>query len=397
MFEFRLPDVGEGIHEAELLEWRVAPGDRVKEGDEIAVINTDKITVELPSPRTGVITAIHGDVGDVIEVGTVLVEIASEDSAQGTADAPAPTTATAPAPATALAPPRNPAGRTSASAAKDIVVAAPAVRRLAKERGIDLALLQGSGPDGRILPADVEAAASPTAAASPMAEAPSKTRRLPLTGARAVAARQLTASLHTSATTTTSFEAMADGLTQAMALHGISPLPLIAKCLCAALCRHARFNATIDEADGALLPHDGVDLGIAMAAKDGLVVPVFRGLDKSSPDAAATAIDAMAARARAGDLQTNDLQGGSFTLSSTGGLEQATIISTRPIINPPQTAILWVSRIVARPRVRAGVLEAGPMLALSLSFDHRYIDGAEATYFINDLVAVLEAPETVLR
>ncbi len=387
MFEFKLPDVGEGIHEAELLEWRVAPGDRVKEGDEIAVINTDKITVELPSPRTGVITAIHGDVGDVIEVGTVLVEIASEDSAQGTMDAPAT--------ATALAPPQKPAGRTSARAAKDIVVAAPAVRRLAKERGVDLTALLGSGQDGRILPA--EAAASTMTAEAPAAEASSMPRRLPLTGARAVAARHLTASLNTAATTTTSFEAMGDGLAQAMAQHGISPLPLIAKCLCAALCRHTRFNATIDQADGALLPHDGVDLGIAMAAKDGLVVPVFRGLDKSSPEAAATAIDAMAARARAGDLQTNDLQGGSFTLSSTGGLEQATIISTRPIINPPQTAILWVSRIVARPRIRAGVLEAGPMLALSLSFDHRYIDGAEATYFINDLVAFLEAPETALR
>ena len=389
MFEFKLPDVGEGIHEAELLEWRVAPGDRVKEGDEIAVINTDKITVELPSPRTGVITAIHGDVGDVIEVGTVLVEIASEDSAQGTMDAPAT--------ATALAPPQKPAGRTSARAAKDIVVAAPAVRRLAKERGVDLTALLGSGQDGRILPADVEAAASTMTAEAPAAEASSMPRRLPLTGARAVAARHLTASLNTAATTTTSFEAMGDGLAQAMAQHGISPLPLIAKCLCAALCRHTRFNATIDQADGALLPHDGVDLGIAMAAKDGLVVPVFRGLDKSTPEAAATAIDAMAARARAGDLQTNDLQGGSFTLSSTGGLEQATIISTRPIINPPQTAILWVSRIVARPRIRAGVLEAGPMLALSLSFDHRYIDGAEATYFINDLVAFLEAPETALR
>jgi pyruvate dehydrogenase E2 component (dihydrolipoamide acetyltransferase) len=319
----------------------------------------------------------------------VLVEIASEDSAQGTMDAPAT--------ATALAPPQKPAGRTSARAAKDIVVAAPAVRRLAKERGVDLTALLGSGQDGRILPADVEAAASTMTAEAPAAEASSMPRRLPLTGARAVAARHLTASLNTAATTTTSFEAMGDGLAQAMAQHGISPLPLIAKCLCAALCRHTRFNATIDQADGALLPHDGVDLGIAMAAKDGLVVPVFRGLDKSSPEAAATAIDAMAARARAGDLQTNDLQGGSFTLSSTGGLEQATIISTRPIINPPQTAILWVSRIVARPRIRAGVLEAGPMLALSLSFDHRYIDGAEATYFINDLVAFLEAPETALR
>ena len=189
---------------------------------------------------------------------------------------------------------------------------------------------------------------------------------------------------------------MGDGLTEAMARHGVSPLPLIAKCLCAALDRHERFNATIDEAGGALLPHAGVDLGIAMAAKDGLLVPVLRGLDQTPLDAAEAAIDAMAARARAGELQTADLQGGSFTLSSTGGLEQSTIVSTRPIINPPQTAILWVSRIVVRPRVRADELEAGPMLALSLSFDHRYIDGAEATYFINDLVAFLEAPETAI-
>ncbi len=381
MFEFKLPDVGEGIHEAELLEWRVAPGDRVKEGDEIAVINTDKITVELPSPRAGIITAIHGEIGEVIEVGTVLVEIDAEDGSQPTAQAK---------PAPPVPPTPGPAKQKANKASKDIVVAAPAVRRLAKERGVDLAALQGSGPDGRILPADVEAAAAPAVAQ------PIENRRLPLTGARAVAARQLTASLQTAATTTTSFEAMSDGLTEAMARHDVSPLPLIAKCLCAALCRHERFNATIDEADGALLPHDGVDLGIAMAAKDGLVVPVFQSLEQSSLDATAAAIDAMAARARAGELQTADLQGGSFTLSSTGGLEQSTIVSTRPIINPPQTAILWVSRIVVRPRVRAGELEAGPMLALSLSFDHRYIDGAEATYFINDLVAFLEAPETAL-
>jgi pyruvate dehydrogenase E2 component (dihydrolipoamide acetyltransferase) len=374
MFEFRLPDVGEGIHEAELLEWRVAPGDRVKEGDEIAVINTDKITVELPSPRAGVITAIHGAVGDVIEVGTVLVEIDPEDGDQ-------------PLPEPDLVPQaRKAAKKTARKSAKDIVVAAPAVRRLAKEMGVDLSAVHGSGPDGHILAADVEAAIAPAG----------KTRRLPLTGARAVAARQLAASLHTTATTTTSFEATGDGLTRAMARHAVSPLPLIAKCLGAALRRHERFNATIDEADNALLPQDGVDLGIAMAAKDGLMVPVFRGLDQSPLETVAKAIDETAARARAGKLQSRDLQGGGFTLSSTGGLEEATIVSTRPIINPPQTAILWVSRMVVRPRVVAGVLEAGPMLALSLSFDHRYIDGAEATHFINDLVAFIEEPDTAL-
>lgn len=361
MYEFKLPDVGEGIHEAELLEWRVAVGDRVKEGDEIAVINTDKITVELPSPCAGVIDATYGTVGDIIEVGALLVRIEQKGDGQ-----PAPK-------------PSKPA--------KSGNVAAPAVRRLAKDMGVDLSGLQGSGPEGRILRADVEAAALPSSGTG---------RRVPLSGARRMAARQLAASLHTSATTTTSFEAMGDGLRQAMEAHQLPPLPLIAKCLGAVLSRHERFNATIDETDGALLPHDGVDLGIAMAAKDGLMVPVFRDLDQSPVGEVAAAIAQTATRARAGRLQASDLQGGSFTLSSTGGLETATIISTRPIINPPQTAILWVSRIVERPRVVASNLEAGPMLALSLSFDHRYIDGAEATHFINDLVTAIERPDTAL-
>ena len=376
MYAFKLPDVGEGIHEAELLEWRVAPGDRINEGDEIAVINTDKITVELPSPCAGVITALHGEIGDVIEVGTVLVEIDRDDGKEATHQAP-------PTPQ----PRKQTKNRAGATAGKSIV-AAPAVRRLAKELGVDLSALQGSGPDGRILRGDVEA----TATSSPSLDR----RRLPLTGVRAAAARQLDASVRTAATTTTSFEAMGDGLIAAMERHGQSPLPLIAKCLAAVLSRHERFNATIDGTDGALLPHAGVDLGIAMATEEGLVVPIIRGFDQCSLDAAATAIERAAVRARAGQLQADDLRGGSFTLSSTGGLEEATIVSTRPIINPPQTAILWVSRINIRPRVAAGVLEAGPMLALSLSFDHRYIDGAEATYFINDLVALLEEPEAAL-
>jgi pyruvate/2-oxoglutarate dehydrogenase complex dihydrolipoamide acyltransferase (E2) component len=361
MYAFKLPDVGEGIHEAELLEWRVAVGDRVKEGDEIAVINTDKITVELPSPRAGVIVATHGTVGDIIEVGTVLVDIEQERGAESAAK--------------------------SSKPAKAGIFASPAVRRLAKDLGVDLSTMQGSGTDGRILRGDVEAAGKATAGSG---------RRVPLSGARAVAARQLAASIHTSVTTTTSFEALGDGLRQAMETHQLSPLPLIAKCLGATLSRHERFNATIDEADSALIPHESVDLGIAVAAKEGLVVPVIRGIEQSPVEAVAEAIERAAARARAGQLQSEDLKGGSFTLSSTGGLEKATVIATRPIINPPQTAILWVSRIMDRPRVVAGELQAGPMLALSLSFDHRYIDGAEATYFINDLVSLLEEPKSAL-
>ena len=158
------------------------------------------------------------------------------------------------------------------------------------------------------------------------------------------------------------------------------------------LSRHERFNATIDESRNELIVHQTVELGLAVAAPEGLIVPVLRDTANLALLDIAADIAELSLRAREGRLTLADIKGASFTLSSTGGLEEATIISTRPIINPPQSAVLWVSRINQRPRVTAGRLESGPLLAASLSFDHRYIDGAEATAFINDLVAQLEAP-----
>jgi pyruvate/2-oxoglutarate dehydrogenase complex dihydrolipoamide acyltransferase (E2) component len=173
-------------------------------------------------------------------------------------------------------------------------------------------------------------------------------------------------------------------------------LHLIAKCVAAALVRHERFNATIDEDTQELLLRESADLGIAVAAADRLVVPVVYGADQRLLFDLVRAMDDHARRAREGRLLLSELSGGSFTVSSTGGMERATMLSTRPIINPPQTATLWVSRIIDRPRVIQGALSAGPMLTASLSFDHRFIDGAEAVRFINDLADLLEHPERAL-
>ena len=410
-FEFKLPDVGEGIHEAELISWCVAPGDRIKEGDDVAVMSTDKVTVDLPSPRSGTVVSLHGKPGDVITVSTVLMVIEVDAASAAAATDGSARERSAPAvaaPARHTAEPAAPGGA---------VVAGPSVRHLARQSGVDLQRLVGSGPGGRILRADVEAAASASSPKSgseaaakqaprPPAEAAAGgVRRERLSGARRVAAKNLHESVQRTVTTTSSFELPGDGLRRlldALAKDAqrqqlkLSPLHLIAKCLAAALVQHERFNATIDEASQEILLHPTVDLGIAVAAGDGLVVPVVRGVERRPLFDFVRDLDDLSRRAREGQLRLAELSGGSFTLSSTGGMEQVTMISTRPIINPPQTATLWVSRINERPRVMAGVLSAGPMLSCSLSFDHRYIDGAEAARFINEFGAYIEHPERAL-
>lgn len=427
--EFKLPDIGEGIHEAELLEWKVAVGDAVKEDDEIGVFSTDKVTVELPSPCSGTIVSLHGAIGDVIEVGTVLAVIervgaAAKEAApkqNGAARDRANGKPTPVAEAQAAAPAAQPAmttfsARHSSAPPGGPVVAAPSTRRMARELGVNLTDVPGSGPNGRILRNDVQAAAdglqqvaqSPapvqTRAARGFEDEPG-TRRVRLAGARAVSAKNLAMSVQQSVTTTSTFEVPGDGFLALMARlkpqaekRGLklSPVHLMAKCVGAALANHERFNATIDEQANEIILHDRVDLGVAVAAGDKLVVPVIRGVEQRLLFDVVSEVAAVAERARDNRLSVADFKGGTFTLSSTGGLERAQMVSTRPIISPPQTAILWVSRIMDRPRVIDGQLSAGPMMTCSLSFDHRYIDGAEATVFINELADNLAHPEQAI-
>lgn len=389
----------------------VALGDEIEEGAEIASVSTDKVDFELPSPCAGTIVELLWTPGDTVPVGEVLIRIEQSATPEaGSAPSPDPVPVPAAAPANARA-------RTDGGAQASVralgkpalmapIVAAPALRRLAHERGVELGTLLGSGPEGRILMRDLEAAGErPAAEAAEARPASAAPRREPLSRARAVAAERLAQSVHTLAHSTISFEVTADALEallEKLATEAerrrvkLTPVALIAKCLAAALRDHPRLNATIDEAANELLLHAAIDLGLAVATPGGLTVPVVRGVDRLSLFELAAAVADLAERAREGRLEVSEVRGGTFTLSSTASLERATLTSARPIVNPPQTAVLWVSRIVERPRVIDGELSAGPMMAASLSFDHRYIDGADATYFINDLAALFECPERAL-
>ena len=384
MYEFILPDIGEGISEALLINWTVKAGDRVEEGDELATISTDKVDVELPSPRSGVVSELCWKPGDTVQVGSVFVRIDTGDAAK-----PEPAKAPAKRSKTQSQPKRTEPAPASTSS----VIAAPSTRKRAQDLGLDLNAVRGTGPEGRILLRDIEAKANGAA----KHEAPS--------GVRAAMAEHMAQSVHTLAHSTMNFEARADAFLELLAKLGpkaeardtrLTPTALFAKCVGAALTDHPRLNATIDENKGELVFHESVNLSIAVASERGLLVPVIAGISTLSLFAVARAISDLTSRGREGTLSPADVRGGTFTLSNTGNMERATITSTRPIINAPQTAILWVSRITERPRVTGGTLEAGPMVACSLSFDHRFIDGAEAVAFVNDIAANIESPEQAL-
>lgn len=386
MYEFRLPDVGEGLSEGELVEWLVKVGDEVREGDDIANVSTDKVVVTLNAPCTGRIAELAVPVGTVVPVGGLLLRI--ETGSHGSVAAPPASTTVQPggthgSPTAGGVPPRRP------------IRAAPPVRKFAQERGVDLEQLAAALGKDEVSRADVEAWAAGERGAPAADE-----RRERLTGPRLAAAQRLAESARTLATTTMSMEVHADAVinavTTAAAAGGarLTPLAVIAHAVVATLRQHRRFNARIDEEHRELVMPSAVHLGVAMDTPGGLVVPVLRDADRLDVPALADAITVLADRARRGALGAAELQGSTFTLSSTGGLERATIRSTTPIVNLPNVATLWVSRIRDRPRVNAGALEVGPVLACSLSFDHRYLHGADAIAFLNDLSAQL-APSAV--
>ena len=279
MYEFKLPDIGEGLSEAELLEWTVKVGDRVTEGDEVAMISTDKVNVDLTSPATGVVTGLFGEPGDVINVGTLIMRIddGSATSTETRADETAGPEKNSGVPADV--------NGTKAAQAPGPVKAAPVVRRYAAEQGVEIALITGSGPGGQVLRGDIDAF---LAASQDAAEDSAGIQRMTLSGPRLAAAQRLAQADSTQVTTTISFEVRADALLENLQkLSGdaaekvvrLTPTALVAKCLARVLGEHPHFNATIAENNNELLLHEGVNLGLAVDTAEGLMVPVIRGLD----------------------------------------------------------------------------------------------------------------------
>ena len=412
----RMPDIGEGIAEVEIVDWRVKVGDSVAEDQTLCDVMTDKAAVEVPSPVAGRVLELGGEVGQVMAVGSVLIRIdssaGSAESAPGESAAPA--AASKPMPAPTVAAPPSPAqqpGVARPSPASPSLssgaLAAPAVRERARALGIDLSRLKGSGPDGRIVHADLDAAAAGSAAgtraqtATPAAAPTDRTREVKLIGLRRAIAQKMLQSkrsiphfTYVEEIDVTEMVALRDELNrQYAATRGeLSPLALIVRAIVRAVADVPQVNGRFDDEAGVLTLHDAVHLGVATQTDSGLMVPVLRQAQTLNLWACAEAIAQLAAKARAGKATRDELSGSTLTVTSLGKL--GGIVST-PVINHPEVAIVGVNRIVARPMVRDGAVQVRQMMNLSSSFDHRVVDGAVAARFIQRVRQLLETPATL--
>ena len=401
-FVFNFPDVGEGIHEGRVVEWLVAEGAVVAEDEPLLKVETDKAVVELPSPKAGTVLKLHVPSDSAIEVGDALVTIGAEGEslpADGEAN-DGPVLVAVPPPEQTPPPPgigRRP-------------LATPKTRALARKLGVDLALVKGSGSAGRITDEDVERASSapsaPVAVAVPKA-APAgviastidgEVERVPLTHLRKVIAGAMRTSKQTSAHVTHVEEA---DVTELFAHYRsvkaeveskggrFTLLPFFIKALVTVLKDYPIFNATVDEEAAEILLKKYYNIGIAVDTPEGLIVPVIKGADGKDMLQLADEITDLAGRARERKLGLDELKGGTCTITNIGPLGG---VFATPIINQPELAIIGLHKIQDRPVVVDGEIVVRKMMYLSISFDHRWIDGAEGARFMTDLVGLISKP-----
>ncbi len=389
-YEFRLPDIGEGLAEAEVAKWLVGVGDRVAEDQPVVEMMTDKATVELPAPGAGVVVEQGAAEGDVVKTGAVLYVLETEELIGVAAPAGRPADA-APAPVAAR---QESAG----------VLAPPAVRKLARELGVDLAQVKGSGPAGRISAEDVQrhaASPAPPAASGPFGAEGAK--RVRLRGVRKRMAETMSLSARTIPHVTGfhevdagTFVELASRLRRAAEAEGRHfPFDsLLVRAAARALRKHPVFNSSLDEAAGEIVMHDDVNVGVATATKEGLVVPVVKNADRLDLDALAAELDRVAAAARDGRSALADLQGGTFTISNTGAWRGGLGTS---LIRPPEVAIVAFGKVEERAVVRNGHVVARPIMPMSVTFDHRVIDGEQGLSFALTLRGLIEDPRELER
>ncbi|MBX3383915.1 MAG: 2-oxo acid dehydrogenase subunit E2 [Phycisphaeraceae bacterium] len=439
---FILPDLGEGVHEAELIKWRVQVGQEIKELDILAEMETDKAVVEVPSPRAGVIKQLHGNEGEILHVGNVLVSY--EGGAATPQATPAPTPAKAkhepkPSAIDLEEPPaeREDAGTVVGSLSSSPAVAqpgkalaTPAVRRLAKELGINIDAVQGTGIGGRVTEKDVRAtgksapapkapaAAKPAGRPQPQTPAAPEidfsaatrslpraggddTTRLPFRGVRRTIANRLRESMNQAVHFTVMDEADVSGLDAlrkrlaSASGEKVSLLPFVASAVCRVLGneKFRALNATVDEKPGdaayeaSIVQHRGVHLGIATDTDNGLMVPVIPEADRLGVLQIGRAITQVAEQARARTISRDQLTGSTFTISNVGS--HAGRFAT-PVINYPEVGILAVGRAREGMVVNKGTFRVGLLLPLSLACDHRVVDGATAALALAEIVRLLQ-------
>jgi pyruvate dehydrogenase E2 component (dihydrolipoamide acetyltransferase) len=424
---FTLPDLGEGLTEAEIRQVLVSEGEMVREDAPLLEVETDKATVEIPSPIGGRIEKIHVVAGQTVKVGQVLVSFDDGVALAGPAGTHTPASRTpAPEPGTVAA--DGGRGKSPAARREGPVPAAPSTRRLARELGVDLRAVTGSGPGGRVTDDDVRSASGTVATPPPTpqrapAPAPSArplahvgveppplptfeqwgpVERQPLSHLRRTIAERMTLAAtviphvtHFDRADITELDALIRRNLEAGQARGVTLTltAFILKAAAQALGEHPHFNASLDPAAGELIVKRYVHLGVAVASERGLIVPVIRDVDKKPLLEVQRELGALAARVREGRAALEDLRGGTFTVTNIGALGGTGAL---PIINYPEVAILGVARGREEPVVRDGAIVPRLLLPLSLTFDHRIADGADGARFATAIVRRLEHPDALL-
>ncbi|NVJ04223.1 2-oxo acid dehydrogenase subunit E2 [Myxococcus sp. AM001] len=409
IFEFKLPDLGEGVMEGELVKWHVKAGDSVKEDQVLAEVMTDKATVTVPAPKAGRVVKTHGNEGDLAKVHQLLVTLEVEGDAPAQAGGHAEASA---APVAAAPAAGGQGGGAPASTSK--VLATPVTRRMAREHGLDLAAISGTGPQGRVTKADVVAAleggeknvvAAPAEQkarpAAPAVSSGAADERVPLRGLRKKIAEKMVRSKFTAPhfafveeVDATELVALRARLNAQLAAAGenikLNYLPFIIKATVAALKKFPHLNANFDEAAQELVVRGEFNIGMAAATPDGLTVAVVKNADRLTLADLARETARLGAAARDRKLKMEELTGGTFTISSLG---QSGGLFATPIINHPEVGILGVHRLKKRPAVVGDQVVVRDMMNLSLSCDHRVIDGSVAADFTYEMIKYLEKPD----
>jgi 2-oxoisovalerate dehydrogenase E2 component (dihydrolipoyl transacylase) len=422
-YVFKLPDVGEGVAEAEIVSWHVKVGATVAEDDPLVDVMTDKATVEIPAPRAGRVLSVTGSPGDKVRVGAELLvlDVASDGAALPAQEEPSPKIKAPPAPAPAAAaaapsapvaaaqtlqpaPQAGPRSPVAARATGDRPLASPAVRRRAHELGIALQFIRGTGPAGRINHADLDAYMASGGGALGLAARPGRGERregieeTKIIGLRRRIAERMQESKrriphysYVEELDVTALEELRGDLNarHAAARPRLTVLPFLVRALAHALPRFPQVNSLFDDEAGIVRRHAALHAGIATQTPQGLMVPVLRHAEALSLWEAAAEIARLAAAAREGKATRDELTGSTITITSLGPLGG---IVTTPVINYPEVAIIGVNRIVERPVVHGGQIVVRKMMNLSSSFDHRVVDGSEAAEFVQELKALLERP-----
>lgn len=435
-FDFLFPDIGEGLDEGVIMKWLVAEGDIIKEGDNVAEVETDKVTAEIPSPRSGKVGKLLYKEGDTVHVGKVLITIELEGEGGSEAEAQRePVEAEVVEEETAgvvgeviasseVIPPSTEEVILSSPAAKTKkVLATPVARKMAKDLGIDITTLVGTGPNGRIMKEDIQkakdqaplaakvleevkAVETPKRAPSPLpaSEAPAQNleERIPLTKIRKTISERMTQSRFTIPHTTAMDEIDISKLDDFRKRYKdllleedvkLTYLPFIIKAVIVALKKFPEFNSSLDEVNEEIVLKYFYNIGIATDTDRGLMVPVVKDADKLSIVELAKAVESVSSRAKENKSELQELRGGTFTITNYGSIGGHFGI---PIINYPESAILGLGRVVKKPIVRDDEIVIAKVLPVSLSYDHRTIDGASGSHFINLLKELLSDPDILL-